>query len=168
MPFDYKEHDIIELTTDDYEIVVPPVEKTKDFLYSVAIFEPLPKGIRGTIVTEPIEKQGGCYVEFPSILWMFPRAECVVWVLFGQMKLAPRVGDVVVITKLPSMFHGHLGVIVNKLGSDSQPWKVSIKENYAPLFYHQEFEVIDHIEETLPLPNEYGTHGLGKTYQEGV
>lgn len=77
----FKEHDVVKLSVDDYEIIVTPPEEVDDK------FESLPKGTRGTIVSEPIEKQGGCYVEFPSVLEKYPDADCVVWVLFDQMEL---------------------------------------------------------------------------------
>lgn len=82
-----KEHDVIRITTDDYEYITTSVEEGHD-KFAVIVRTPLPKGTRGTIVHLPPEtSKGGCYVEFPYIREHSPDAECVVWVTFSEMEL---------------------------------------------------------------------------------
>ena len=76
----FKEHDVVKLTAEDYEFITTPNEEEHDE------FEILPKGTIGTIVTPPVEEQGGCNVEFPYINEKYPDADPVVWVLFTEIE----------------------------------------------------------------------------------
>lgn len=77
----FKEHDIIQLITEDYSITI------NDLIIDVnheTVF--LPKGTHGTIVGITSKKANGCYVKFPYIQEKYPDTDSVVWVLFTEME----------------------------------------------------------------------------------
>lgn len=75
----FKEHDVVRLTADDYEF-----DTHSEGFDGPYIPDLLPKGTEGTIVA--IIDNIGCYVEFPYIRNKYPDGDPVVWIRFNDLE----------------------------------------------------------------------------------